>query len=579
LPPRDFAALADSYVADVLDGIIPACKWVRLACARHRNDLWRAENDPSWNFEYNAAMGARVCRFAEMLPHVKGEWARADTSGYSPRIRLEPWQCFLLCSLFGWVRKDTGKRRFRQASIYLARKNGKSSLAAIIGLWMFAKDEEPGAEVYSGATSRDQANEVFKPAQNMAKKCPDLLAAGGITVQASGLFRLRELAKLTAVIGKPGDGASPHCAIVDEYHEHGTSDLHDTMQTGMAARSQPLLLIISTAGSNLAGPCRDDWRACEAMLTAADERGQRIGSAVVVDDSRFALIYTADEADDWTDESIWVKANPNLGVSVPVDFIRQQVNGALAQPRNQGAVKTKHLNLWVTAMSGYFDVQAFNAPPVSSESLRIEDFSGKPCFVGVDAAAKRDISAIIQLFPWKDGDVSHYTAFGRYYLPRATVDLPQNQHYRAWEAAGWLTVCDGNENDFGLHEREVVEDAKRFAIQEVCFDPWQLRATVGRWRTEHGLPCIEIPRTTKSFSDTMKELDAAIASGRFHHRADPVLAWAMSNVVAKEDAGGNVFPRKEAEAQKIDPAIALLMAFNRALAMPEQNLAPSVFFV
>lgn len=552
----EYATRCERYARAVVAGEVVAGKWVRLACARHLRDLDKTAAS-GYPFEFNERAGARVCRFAEMLPHVKGEWARMTAAGKAPRIKLEDWQVFFLMSLFGWLRRSDGCRRFRMASLYVARKNAKSTIAAAIGWWMFAKDGEPGAEVYSGATSRDQAMEVFRPAQQMGRKIPALPRDLCVEINASNMVRLSDMSKFAPVIGKPGDGASPHCALVDEYHEHTTSDLLDTMLTGMGARRQPLALIISTAGSNLAGPCRDDWKACEATLLSAEADD---GSA---DETRFALIYCADDGDDWTSEIALRKANPNYGISVSAEFLQNQIKKAIAQPRDQGAVKTKHLNLWVTALSGFYDVQKLNAPPVFNSQLRLDDFKGKPCFIGVDAAAKRDISAVVRVFPEADGRT--FTAFGRYYLPRATVQLPQHQNYRAWEQAGWLTVCEGNENDFTTLEDDIVSDARDFDVREVDFDPWQLRSTVGRWRQNHGLSCVEIPRTTRSFSDAMKTLDAMIASGRFRHGGDPVLVWALGNVVAKEDAGGNVFPRKEQDAQKIDPAVALLMALSRAL--------------
>jgi phage terminase large subunit-like protein len=363
---------------------------------------------------------------------------------------------------------------------------------------------------------------------------------------------------------------------VDEYHEHDTSDLYDTMATGMAARLQPLLLVISTAGSNLAGPCRDDWLACEAMLTAGASTaagGEVMASPV--DETKFALIFCADQDDDWTDEKSWAKANPNLGVSVPVAFIRQQVTNAIAQPRLQGSVKTKHLNLWVTAMHGYFDVQAFTSAPVADGRVNLgNEYAGRACFEGVDGAAKRDIAARVKIFPRPD--VEGFDIFGTYYLPRATVDLPQNQHYRAWEAAGWLTVCDGNVNDFEKMHDDVVADSKLFNLQAVGFDPWQLQSIAQRWGAA-GLPVVEIPQHVRFFSETMKQLDALIAAGKIRHGADPVMAWAISNVVAKADARGNVYPRKERESAKIDPVMALLMALSRAQAAPAPSAAGFAF--
>ena len=254
--PGKFAAIATQYACDVVDGRIAACKWARLACQRHLNDLART----SWQYTFNPELTdvngklyypvERICKFAQMLPHIKGDWAARGE-----RIRLEAWQVFVLASIFGWVHRDTRRRRFRIADLYVPRKNAKSTIAAVIGAYMLAADGEYGAEVYSGATSEDQAYEVFRPARLMAATTPEYCKHYGVTVNISNLAIVSTNSKFEPVIGKPGDGASPSCAIVDEYHEHKTSALYDTMETGMGARSQPLLLIITTAGSDISGPC------------------------------------------------------------------------------------------------------------------------------------------------------------------------------------------------------------------------------------------------------------------------------------------------------------------------------------
>lgn len=549
-PETPHVEAAHAYAQSVAAGRVLACKWVRLACRRHLDDLVRARWG-AWHYEFSAAKAERVCRFISLLPHVKGEWARVDDHGRRRRIVLEPWQCFIVANLFGWVKKSDGMRRFRKGSVYVPRKNAKSTLAAGIGWWMFAKDDEPGAEVYSGATTKRQAMEVFKPARQMALRMPTLAHGLGVLVQTENMSIQADGSKFEPVVGQPGDGASPHCAIVDEYHEHQTSQLYDTMLTGMGARRQPLILVISTAGSNIEGPCRDDWVSCEKIL----ER-------TVEDETHFAIIYTIDEGDDWTSEKALLKANPNFDISVARDFLVEQAETAKRQKSKQGIFKTKHLNVWVTAMAGFFDVPAFSR--AASPGLTIDRYAGRPCYIGVDFAAKRDLCAVVRLFPESDGSL---TVFGRYYLPRATVDLPHNQHYRTWEAVGWLQVCDGNANDFGQIGDDVIADAKRFEIVELPFDQFQAHATVQAWQAA-GIPCVEFPQGWRFFSEPMKQLDVLIAAGKLRHPGDPVLAWALGNVVAREDTRGNVYPRKERDADKIDPVVALIMAAARFIAKP-----------
>jgi phage terminase large subunit-like protein len=545
-------AAAEKYCRDVVAGKLPAGKWARLACARHLDDR-RRERTKAFAFKFDSTEAERVCKFVEMLPHVKGRWARLDPK--RPKdglLRLEPWQCFIVVSLYGWRRKGTTFRRFRKASIYLPRKNGKSTMAAGMGWWMFGKDNEPGAEVYSGATTEKQAWEVFGPARQIGLKQPALAEGLGVTVNASNMIRLGDASKFEPIIGKPGDGASPHCAIVDEYHEHPTADLYDTMLTGMGAREQPLLLVISTAGDNLAGPCYDDW------LTV-----QKVLERTVEDDSHFGIIFAADPEDDWTSELALRKANPNAGVSVSIEFLQSQLQDAINNPRKQGIYKTKHLNLWVNARDAYINMQRW--ADCRQAGLSLDDMAGRVCYVGMDLASKVDIAALELLFPLDDGA---YARFGRYYLPDETVQAPENDHYRGWAKSGLLTVTDGNIIDFGRILEDVEALAMRFQVEALAYDPFQATMLVTEL-TNAGLPCVEVKPTVLSLSEPMKQVEALIRDRKLHHDGDPVMTWMMSNVVAKEDAKDNVYPRKDRPEKKIDGFVALCMAMNRAMAADE----------
>ena len=547
-----YAAIATQYARDVVDGRIPACKWHKLACQRHLDDIARSE-DPAWPYRYDEAKGARVCRFIELLPHVKGKWAKKDPRTLEgQRIRLEAWQCFKTCMLFGWVKKKDGLRRFRKASIYEPRKNAKSTWGVGVGHWMLGKDNEPGAEIYSGATSEKQAWETFGPARRMCVADTNLRDGLKITVLAAGLVIEAENSKWEPVIGKPGDGASPHLALIDEYHEHQTSDLRDTMETGMGAREQPLSLIISTAGSNLAGPCREDWKTCEKIL------GRVPGFE---DETHFCLIYTIDDGDDWTSEAALRKANPNADVSVSMEYLRAQQATAKRDPRAQNIFKTKHLNIWTAAKSSYYNIQEWHA--CANHDLTIEDFAGKPCYLSADFASKHDMVALMALFPVGD----KFAVFGKYYLPRATVDLPENQHYRAWEAAGHLTVTDGNITDIDALIEEAAAMNAKYQVLEMPFDPNRAWGVSTRLQ-QRGLKVIEYRNTILTMSEPMKELGALAKSGRIEHDGDPILAWAMSNVTGEEDKKQNVYPNRESPTQKIDPVVSLLFALGRARLAP-----------
>jgi phage terminase large subunit-like protein len=550
-------AQATAYVRDVLAGRIPACKWVIKACERHVADLKRSRTS-AWPYRFDEAKAERVCKFAELLPHVKGKWAKKDPiTKKAPTIKLEPWQCFLIGSLFGWVKKSNGMRRFLRASAYIPRKNAKSTTACIIGWWMFAKDDEPGAEVYSGATSEKQAMEVFRSAWQMAKSKPDLPRQLGVTLTGKTdpgpMFRMAENAKFEALIGKPGDGASPHCAIIDEFHEHQDSTLHDTMKTGMGAREQPLTLIISTAGDNLAGPCREDWEDCEKLL-----------DRIIEDDTHFAIIWTIDEGDDWTSEIALRKANPNWGVSVNAEMMLADQRTAARDAKKQGPFKTKHLNLWVGAISGWLNIEQWRK--CGDDELAFSDFHGRECCVGLDAASKIDMTSMVANFRTKDG----MAQFANHYIPEDTVALPENEHYRKWVADGWLIATPGARVDFTIVEEDLRAWSKLVNIQALAFDPKELNDFVNRVGLWASFDRVEIAQGPQFMSEPMKEFEALIADGKYRHEKDPVLTWMASNVVKKKARGGGpvkyYYPTKLKDSNKIDGIVAGIMALSRAMA-------------
>ena len=547
----------DAYVDDVLDERIPACRWVRLACERHRQDVTRSLTTP-WPYLFDAKKAAKVIRYVELLPHVKDEWAGQP-------LRMRPWQKFILGSLFGWVHKDGGMRRFRYAYICVPRKNSKSTMSAGIGLYMLTADGEPGAEIYSGATSEKQAWEVFRPAREMAKRRAALLqSAYGLSINAKSL-ETRDGSRFEPVIGKPGDGASPHCAIIDEYHEHISDELYETMVTGMVARRQPLALVITTAGSDISGPCYTLQLDTQKVLEGNLDK-----------DDLFGVVYTIDQDDDWTKPEALAKANPNYDVSVrPLAVISEQ-KYAVEQSRKQAAFKTKHLNVWVTSRDAWMNLQWWDRQ--ADRTLRREDFAGETCWSALDLSSKYDLTAVVTCFRREQAGDWHYYLFGRYYIPEETAASPDKRHYQQWIADGHLVATDGDIIDFARVEQDIVADSKRFALAEVAYDPWGATQIAQRLQEEHGLTPVEVPQTTKHLSEPMKMLEALTRTGRVHHDGNPCLAWMISNVTVREDANENIFPRKDVPDAKIDGAVACIMALGRALA-PEAKLADDLLWV
>lgn len=563
---KDFATIATQYATDVVDGRILACKWVRLACRRHLDDLARPPSD-AWPFAFNAQQldaktrnpylpADRVCKFAELMPHTKGDWAARGE-----RIRLRPWQVFILCSIFGWVNTHTGKRRFRSADVFVPRKNGKSAIAAVIGLYMLALDNEFGAEVYSGATSLKQAMEVFKPALHMVKMSAEFRQRYGIEPNTSNLAVIETNSKFEPVIGKPGDGASPSCAIVDEYHEHNSSDLYDTMATGMGARSQPLLLVITTSGNNIGGPCYTHQVELQKVLDRA-----------IADETRFGIIYTVDQDDDWTSPEALIKANPNYGISVNDEFLLARLTEARNDPRKQNVFKTKHLNIWVNAASPWINVERLQA--AGDNTMQPEDFRGESCWIGTDLASKIDIASKARVFRRLVEGEWHYYLFTRNYLPEAAIDKPENGHYQDWVNRGHLVQTSGNMIDLRQISDDIVQDADLFVIQEVAMDAWGSREIAPALQAE-GFTVIDVPMTTRNLSEPMKLLAALIDAGRFHHDGNLATVWMFANVEVFEDRNENMFPRKASAERKIDAAVAAILAIGRAMVGTEHQAGPA----
>lgn len=539
-----------------------ACRWVRLACKRHISDLARQKNS-SFPYIFDEARASRACQFIEALPHVKDDFRQRAQN--NERIKLEPWQKFIHCSLFGWILKATCDdkegpiARFRLAYICVPRKNGKSIYGAGTGLIKLALEKEFGAEVYSGATTEKQAWEVFRPAKQMAERTPDLRRVFQITVNAKSIVIEKNGSRFQPVIGKPGDGASPSCAIVDEYHEHATSDLFDTMQTGMAARRNPLLLVITTAGSDRSSPCYMLQQKVQSMLDGK-----------VTNERMFGIIYTIDEEDDWMSPAVLKKANPNFGVSVDEDFLRGQQTDAIQNASNQNTFKTKHLNLWVNVNTAWMNMAKWDA--CADRALRLEDFAEDPCMIGLDLASRIDLAAKVKLFRRTIEGVQHFYAFGAYYLNEACVQDIRNVHYATWAKEKRLTVTPGNVTDYTQIAEDLIFDAAHFYVKEIPHDPFHAMALIQfvERRPDWNQACtfVEVRQTVQQMSPAMKELEALVHSGRFHHDGDPMLGWMIANIVCHHDFKDNIFPRKDRNENKIDGVIALLVALKRWMDTP-----------
>lgn len=543
---------AEEYARRVVAGKIVACKWIKLACQRHLDDLERAKED-GFAYYFDPVKAEKVAKFLQLLPHTKGKWASKREL-----IKLEGWQLFSVCIPFGWLQKKDNTRRFRTIVIFVPRKNGKSIIGGGLGIYMFTADGEFGAEVYSGATTEKQAWEVFRPAKLMVERTPELKEHFGVDVNASNMCRMEDGSRFEPVIGKPGDGSSPSCAIVDEYHEHQDSTLFDTMETGMGAREQPVMLVITTAGSSIGGPCHQLVRDAERMLEGVIERPDL-----------WAMLYTIDADDDWTSEQALIKANPNYGVSISGDFLQARQRDAMQSAAKQATFRTKHLNEWVGAKNAWLNMLRWKEAPARKSLTELE---GRRCIAALDLASKIDIAGLLLLFPPIEGDPLWHV-HGRYYLPEARVieELDSNTaRYREFDSLGLLTLTDGEVIDFEVIKEDLREFAGRFQIEQVAYDPWQATQLAQEMQAE-GLLMVEVRQTVQNLSEPMKEVEALVLQRKLAHGDCPILTWMASNVVAKLDAKDNIYPNKERPENKIDGIVGLIMGISRAVAGKDEE--------
>ncbi len=552
-----FTARANQYANAVLSGEIPACKYVKAACRRHLDDLEEGK------FTFDDAEAERVCLFAELMPHTKGKWARQKQ-----KIKLELWQIFILCCIFGWKRAD-GLRRFRTVYLEVARKNAKSTLLAVIALYLLACDGEEGAEIYSAATTRDQAKIVFSAARRMATLEPEFRKRFGITVWKDSVAVEATDSSLKALSAEANtlDGLNPHGAAIDELHAHRTRDVWDVMETAMGARLQALLLAITTAGVNRAGICYEVRgyliRVLNRTLQRHEGLGYKVTGDAIEDDSYFGLIYTLDDGDDFQDEGVWIKSNPNLDVSVYRDDLQAAVRKASHLASAQPNVLTKRFNIWVSAGAAWMDMLAWDR---AGKDIEVEDYKDWACVFGLDLASKTDFASLSMLFS-RDGE---YRLFTRHWIPEETISESDNSQYAGWAATEKIIATDGSVLDHERVQFEIEELANEYKPSSIGYDPGFDRV-LPQGMYNKGFPMVEFRSTSAVLSEPMKHAEAIVLGGKLKHDGNPAMTWMVSNVINRGNDGDMWYPKKERHDAKIDGAVSWFIALAAHLANPPSS--------
>src|SRR3990172_3378281 len=554
------------YAEDVGAGRILANKWVRLACARHLGDLKTAKKrglrfDP-------AAADHVIAFFAEFLIFYEGEWDG------QPFI-LQPWEQFIVGSLFGWKTKE-GVRRFRTAYIEIGKGNGKSPVAAGIGLYGLTFDEESGAEIYSAATKREQAAILFRDAKAFAEGSEALREILTVGQHNIAYEKYNSFFRPVSSEERGLDGPRPHIALIDEIHEHPSAIVVDKLRSGTKGRRQALIVEITNAGYDRHSICfqhheysekileglieNDSWF---AYMTGLDVCKQCTGEGKTIPQEGCAT------CDDGRDEKVWMKANPNLGVSIKPKYLREQVAEAIEMPAKQNIVKRLNFCIWTESITKWLPADRWAAcgTAVDPEVLR-----GRTCYGGLDLSSNIDLTAWVMVFPpVEEGE--RYQVLCRFFLPgdnMAERVRKDKVPYDVWIRQGFITVTPVNIIDYAFILYQIRRDREAYHVAELAFDRWgSSKITTDLqdlgFQLEGDKSLVQFGQGYASMNAPTKEVEKMVLAGELAHGNNPVLSWMVSNVAIKMDPAGNVKPDKGKSTERIDGAVALIMAVGRAM--------------
>lgn len=536
---------AEEFIDGVVSGQIVAGELVRLACQRHIKDLQEGQLR---GLRFDRARAQRVIDFFAFLRHSKGEWA-------GQQFVLAPWQQAMTWILFGWLRADTGFRRFRTAIVELARKQGKSTWAAGIALYMTVADGEQGCETYSVATKKEQARLVHGEAVRMVAKSPSLSKV--LKRCRDNLHCLATNSKFEPLASEEDslDGLNPHCIVADEVHAWSNRLLWDVLATAVGARRQPLMLAITTAGYDR-----------HSVFYQQHDYSIKVLRGIVEDDTWFAWITCLDETDDWEDEANWPKSNPNLGTTIRLDELRAAAAKAKASPAELNSFLRLRLNIWTNQHTAWMPPDKWVACSTLVDPVALQR---RPCFGGLDLSTTTDISALVLLFP-PYGDDKRWSVLPSFFLPEEAIEQRSKRDrvpYDLWQRQGFFNLTPGNVIDYDYIRAKVQELASQYDIREIAFDRYNSSQIVTQLMGD-GFTMVPFGQGYVDMNSPVKRLMELVLTGDLAHGGNPVLRWMASNCMAATDPAGNIKLDKSKSREKIDGMVALAMALGRAILTP-----------
>lgn len=524
------------YAEDVVSGRIVACQWVKLACQRFLDDI------NSQDFYFDDRKYKTLTTFIGVLKHY-------SSGAAGTQFVLEPWEDFIICNIFCLYRVDTHRRKYKTAHISVSRKNGKTTLAAVLGLFAMIADGEPAASVIMAANSREQGHIDFDAASAFARQLDPKKKSLKVLRNEIKFEKNNANLKVISADASTGDGLNPSMVILDELHEAPDSKLYDVLRSGQGFREQPLMLSITTAGFRLGGFCNQLEDYCKEVL-----------SGIKMDDTLFSLLYTLDDGDDWTDDRNYVKANPNLGVTVKTDWLLEQVNQARNTPSLEVGVKTKNLNMWVSSSNVWIPEHNVRK---CLRKVDMSDFIGKNnylCYIGLDLAAVSDLTALSFLFIDPENEEYYYKNF--YYLPKSALEGKYNSElYKMWSAKGYLTLTDTPTTDYNFIKTQILYWYNHLDVLGIFYDAWNSVQLVNDLINE-GMPMFAYSQSIGHFSRPTKEYERLVLSEKVILDDNPINRFCHDNVELKVDMNGNCKPIGDHNAKKIDGVIAQLTALG-----------------
>jgi len=572
---------AERYARDVLNGKIAACHWVKRACARYFDDLERARER---GLVFRKDKAQDVIDFFSLLRHSLAEFAG------EPFV-LEGWELFIVWNLFGWYRADdprwvtktrngriqntAGTRRFRSCYIEVPRKNGKTTFAAGIGLYMAFADGEPGSEVYSAANKKEQAKICHNEATRMVQESEILRAQGGVSVYRNNLNQEHSYSKYEPLSAdeKSMDGLNVHAAILDEVHAWKTRGTYTKLENATGARAQPLIFMITTAGS------AEESRFCWEL----HEYTSKVLNGIIPDDTWFGVIYTIDANDDWRDEKNWYKANPGLGVNKKLEDMRTKAKRAAEMPTELNDFLRYQLDVWVRSDTKWMPMDHWRLCAGPVPALQLPAFLlNRPCYAGLDLSSVNDLTALALEFPPIDPDADpNYYALVHFFCPENNIEKRSrndNVPYGLWAEQGFITPTPGDVVDHAFILSQLDSIMKLYDLRELRFDRYGSDGIMGTLQDTYGFMVdpdkakqmrkpllVRFGQGTVSMSPPMKDLLRVVLLHQLAHGENPVLTWNMDNLIARSDPAGNIKPDKEKSREKIDGGTALIMAHAGAM--------------